>query len=71
LGKYPEAVVELEKAAVTDKPDGVVLDHLGDVYQKLNRRDEALATWRKAAEALRKEKETEKAESVEKKIHAD
>ena len=31
LGRYDEAVVELEKAAsVLTQPDGVVLDHLGD-----------------------------------------
>ena len=42
LGKYPEAVVELEKAAAGKKPDGVVLDHLGDAYLKLNQRDKAV-----------------------------
>jgi len=70
LGKYPEAIAELEKAAADKKPDGTVLDHLGDAYQKINRRDKAVETWRKAAAVLRQEKETDKATAVEKKITA-
>ena len=34
LGRYPEAVQELEKAAAGDDPDGVILDHLGDAYRE-------------------------------------
>ena len=71
LGKCPEAVAELEKAAAGKKPDGVVLDHLGDAYRKLNRRDKAVETWRKAAEVFRQEKETKKAAGVEKKIRGE
>jgi tetratricopeptide (TPR) repeat protein len=67
LGKFPLALAELEKAA-GGKPDGTVLDHLGDVYLKLDRRDKAVAAWRKAAEVFRQEKETDKAKTVEKKI---
>jgi tetratricopeptide (TPR) repeat protein len=70
LEKHPQAVAELEKAAAGKKPDGVVLDHLGDAYLKVNRRDKAVETWRKAAEVFRGEKETEKAAGVEKKINA-
>lgn len=65
--KYSEAVTELEKAAA-DKPDGVVLDHLGDSYLKTGQRDKAVAAWRKAAEEFRKEKNTEQAETVEQKL---
>ena len=65
--KYSEAVTELEKAAA-DKPDGVVLDHLGDSYLKTGQRDKAVAAWRKAAEEFRKEKDTEQAETVEQKL---
>jgi tetratricopeptide (TPR) repeat protein len=70
LGKYPEAVAELEKAVADKKPDAVVLDHLGDAYRKVDRRDKAVETWRKAAEAFRREKEMEKAAAVEKKFIA-
>jgi tetratricopeptide (TPR) repeat protein len=67
-GKYAEAVVELQKAAADKKPDGMVLDHLGDAYQKANQRGKAVEAWRNAAELLRKEKEMDKAVSVQKKI---
>ena len=33
-GQIPGGVAELEKAAAGKKPDGVVLDHLGDAYLK-------------------------------------
>ncbi len=68
LGKYPQALAELEKAADADKPDAAVLDHLGDAYAKLNRRDKAVSAWRKSAEVYRQEKELDKAKAVEKKI---
>jgi Flp pilus assembly protein TadD len=67
-GKYAEAVAELEKAAADKKPDGAVLDHLGDAYQKADRHDKAVEAWRKAAELLRQEKETKKASLIEEKI---
>ncbi len=38
LGRFPEAVAELEKAVDEKQPDGTVLDHLGDAYEKLGRR---------------------------------
>lgn len=68
LGQHAQAAVELEKAVADTKPDPTVLDHLGDVYSKLNQRDKALAAWRKAVEAFRREKETEKAAAVERKL---
>ncbi len=33
LGRYEEAIAELEKAAER-QPDGVIFDHLGDAYRK-------------------------------------
>ena len=54
LGQVPEAIVQLEKAAADKKPDGAVLDHLGDAYAKMNRRDKAVEAWRKAVEAFRR-----------------
>jgi tetratricopeptide (TPR) repeat protein len=67
-GKYAEAVVELEKAANDKSPDGTVLDHLGDAYQKAGHRDKALEAWRKALDLLRKDKDEKKASLVESKI---
>ncbi len=68
LGRYSEAVVELQKAVTDDKPDAVVLDHLGDACLKANDRDKAIDVWRKAAEAFRREKEPAKADAVDKKL---
>ena len=70
MGKGPEAVAALEKAASAAKPDGVVLDHLGDAYLLVHQRDKAVETWRKAAETMRQNKEPEKAAAVEKKINS-
>jgi tetratricopeptide (TPR) repeat protein len=70
LGQYPEAIAQLEKAAADKKPDGTVLDHLGDAYRKLNRRDKAVEAWRKAMEVFRREKDSEKVKNVEKKMIA-
>jgi tetratricopeptide (TPR) repeat protein len=69
LGRYPAAVAELEKAVVGKTIDGVVLDHLGDAYQKANQPAKASAAWQRAAATLRGEREFEKAKSVEKKLH--
>ena len=71
LGRFTEAVAELKKAVDEKKPDGTVLDHLGDVYEKLGRHADALAAWRRAKEALLKEKEMEKAKKVEEKLTED
>lgn len=68
LGRYQEAVRELEKAASQEQPDGVILDHLGDAYWKVKRKTEALHTWRAAQAALAAEGEDDLAERVEAKI---
>jgi len=68
LGRYSEAVQELEKAAAGDDPDGVILDHLGDAYLRVDRRADALAAWRRAAEAFAKEDEQAKQLATQHKI---
>ncbi len=67
LGRFDEAVVQLEKAAAIDEPDPVILDHLGDAYQGLAVSSRPGA-WRRAAEGFRKAKESEKAAAAEAKI---
>lgn len=67
LGKYREALVELEKAAA-GKADGTVLEHLGDTYAKLQWPAKAQDAWRKAAAEYRKEQDVKRADAVEKKI---
>jgi len=68
LGRFPEAVAELEKAADEKQPDATILDHLGDAYERLGRHGQALATWQRAKAAFEKDKEAEKAAKVNEKI---
>jgi tetratricopeptide (TPR) repeat protein len=68
LGRLTEAVAELEKAHDPKRPDGTILDHLGDACQKLGRIDKARDAWRRAVEAYMKDKEPEKAAKVREKL---
>jgi tetratricopeptide (TPR) repeat protein len=72
LGRYPEAVAELQVAAGASEPDGVVLDHLGESQLKNGQKDEAFASWRRAIEAFEKASDSDKAAKVREKItHAE
>lgn len=52
-GHFDQARALIERAnnLSANDPNAEILDHLGDVYWRLNRRDEARATWRQAMEA--------------------
>lgn len=50
LGKYEEALVYIQKAVDLGDASAVVLEHLGDVYAKLQRLDDAKKYWTKALE---------------------
>jgi tetratricopeptide (TPR) repeat protein len=68
LGKYPEAVAELQAAAAMPEPDGVILDHLAEAQLKNGQQAEAIASWRRALEAYEKSADTDKAAAVREKI---
>lgn len=68
LGRHGEAVVELEKAVAGEKPDGVILDHLGDALLKVGQPDKARAAWQRAAARFQAEKEPEKARRCQAKL---
>lgn len=68
LGRFDEAVVELEKAASGDEPGGVILDHLGDALAQAGRADAARAAWQKSLDAFRKDGDEKNALLVEKKL---
>lgn len=68
-GRVEEALPELEKAAA-DEPDPTVLEHLGDAYWKLGRREEARSAWARAAKAYRQAGQPAKAHPIEKKLEA-
>jgi tetratricopeptide (TPR) repeat protein len=52
-GRFDEALALIERANAlsSDDPNAEILDHLGDVYWRLNRRDDARTAWRQALEA--------------------
>ncbi|MBL8546692.1 MAG: tetratricopeptide repeat protein [Hyphomonadaceae bacterium] len=52
-GHFDQARALIERAndLSGNNPNAEILDHLGDVYWRLNRRDDARATWRRAIEA--------------------
>ncbi|MBX3510799.1 MAG: tetratricopeptide repeat protein [Hyphomonadaceae bacterium] len=52
-GRFDEALALIERAnaLAVREPNSEVLDHLGDVYWRLNRRDEARDAWRQALAA--------------------
>ena len=68
LGDYVRAVGYLEKASDRENPDGVILDHLGDVYWKLLRYEEARQVWRRALQAFGKVDDQEQLEKTDAKI---
>lgn len=45
LGKYPEAVAELERATGLSPADAEIIDHLGDAYWRVGREAEARYQW--------------------------
>lgn len=67
LGRYDEAIAELEKAADLQS-DAVIFDHLGDAYKRLNQSDKARHAWLRAAELYRKENDENKATEAENKM---
>ena len=48
MGRYDEAVRELEKAVELKAGDPVINDHLGDAYWKVGRKLEAKFQWNHA-----------------------
>ncbi|HEV3138841.1 MAG TPA: tetratricopeptide repeat protein [Pirellulales bacterium] len=68
LGRLPEAIAELKAAAAVEEPDGVILDHLGEVLQKSGDTAAAIDAWTRAMQSLEKHGDTEKAKPILEKI---
>ena len=68
LGRYQDAVRELEQAARGEHLDPVILDHLGDAYLAVQLEDKAVSAWRRAAEAFRAQHEVDSWKKTEAKI---
>jgi tetratricopeptide (TPR) repeat protein len=69
LERYEDAKKELEFAASDEDPDGVILDHLGDVYGKLGDKDAARKSWQRAVMAFEKSEDQDMADTVRKKLN--
>lgn len=68
LGRYQQALNELLKAVDQDHPDGVVLDHLGDCFEKSSNKEQARVHWQRAAELLQSGSDRERLESIQAKL---
>ena len=51
LGRYEEAVEQLERAVELDPHDPTINDHLGDAFWKVGRRTEARFQWQHALDS--------------------
>jgi len=69
LGRYEQAVRQLEKAvALDEQPDGVILDHLGDAHLATGQRAAAIEAYRRALAAFEQADLPEKASAVRDKL---
>jgi tetratricopeptide (TPR) repeat protein len=69
LENYKAAQVALEKAiAGEEEPDGEILEHLGDVYFKLQEPDKAKQHWQRALDALPTNAEDARRKELEAKL---
>ena len=68
LGQYPQAVKELEKAAAGGSPEGLMLEHLGDAYEKAQQPKQAREAWQRAARQFHAEGDAAKAAALEKRL---
>ncbi|CAN1490857.1 NrfG FOG, TPR repeat [Rhabdaerophilaceae bacterium] len=67
LGRYEDAVRELEKAVLLRSGDPTINDHLGDAYWRVGRRREAAFKW---AQSLELKPEPDEKAAIEKKLEA-
>jgi pentatricopeptide repeat protein len=57
LQKYEDAAMYIEKSIASGKVSSVVHEHLGDVYEKLGKKEKAIESWKKAFEMDSKNKD--------------
>ncbi|HEV3005756.1 MAG TPA: tetratricopeptide repeat protein, partial [Pirellulales bacterium] len=70
LGRFDEAVAELRKATEVEKPDGEILEHLGDALLSAGKAAEARQVWQQALQRFEAQGEKERLEAIEKKLAA-
>lgn len=67
-GKFEEAIEEVRKAVDINPEDGNLYNRLGDLYLKLDQKDESLENFRKGVEAFRRDNFPRNALALSKKI---
>ena len=70
LERYEEAAEYLQRATDVQEPDGIILEHLGDVHDKMEQPSKAKSAWERALKAFRKDDDKEHVAIVEGKIAA-
>jgi tetratricopeptide (TPR) repeat protein len=68
LGRFHEAIEQLEQAVGDADSDGVIFDHLGDAYAADKQPAKAEEAWKRAVELLKKQGDEAKAAKVTDKI---
>ncbi len=68
LGNFEDAVGYLKQAVSGSDPDGIILEHLGDVYDKLNQTENARSAWNRAIAAFEKHDDAERIGNVKNKL---
>lgn len=68
LRRFPEALAELQIAAASEPADGVILDHLGDVYLELHELPLAREAWQRAVDAFTREDDAARRDQVHEKL---
>ena len=68
LGRFEEALGELKLAAGVEKPDGVILEHLGDVLAAMKNGQGAREAWERALSVLDSAQEAEKIKAIQDKL---
>ena len=68
LKRYDEAATHLRRAAAGADADGIILDHLGDIYAKLKRPADAKQAWTRAVKAFRQRNDAERLAATAAKI---
>ncbi|REJ67912.1 MAG: hypothetical protein DWQ31_10085 [Planctomycetota bacterium] len=68
-GKFPAAIVELRRAIeLSDREDGILLDHLGDALREAGQPVEAVASWKRAYAVLEDAADATRREQIAAKI---
>ena len=70
IGRYDEAIRELELAASDKDPDGIILEHLGHALADGGRHVDAKRRWKQAVEQFRRQGDKDAVQRVQGKLNS-